>query len=92
LDSKAVISSIIAIPQRKYALDILEETGMLDCKPVDTPMDPNVKLIPNQGEPVIHLSFQNYLILKHLTPLLLLMVLRHMQLVLVKLRLFLPYH
>ncbi|RVW66755.1 Retrovirus-related Pol polyprotein from transposon RE2 [Vitis vinifera] len=36
----------------KYALDILEETGMLDCKPVDTPMDPNVKLIPGQGEPL----------------------------------------
>ena len=25
---------------------------MLDCKPVDTPMDPNVKLIPGQGEPL----------------------------------------
>ncbi|RVW78818.1 Retrovirus-related Pol polyprotein from transposon RE2 [Vitis vinifera] len=37
---------------RKYALDILEETGMLDYKPVDTPMDPNVKLIPGQGEPL----------------------------------------
>ncbi|MCI48914.1 hypothetical protein A2U01_0070157, partial [Trifolium medium] len=24
---------------------------MLDCKPVDTPMDPNVKLQQNQGEP-----------------------------------------
>ena len=23
---------------------------MLDCKPVDTPMDPNVKLAPRQGE------------------------------------------
>ena len=23
---------------------------MLDCKPVDTPMDPNVKLVPSQGE------------------------------------------
>ena len=32
--------------QRKYVLDILEETGMLDCKPVDTHMDPNVKLAP----------------------------------------------
>ncbi|RVW15111.1 Retrovirus-related Pol polyprotein from transposon TNT 1-94 [Vitis vinifera] len=32
--------------------DILEETGMLDCKPVDTPMDPNVKLLPGQGEPL----------------------------------------
>jgi hypothetical protein len=40
----------IAISQRKYALDILEETGLTDCKPVDTPMDPNVKLLPNQGE------------------------------------------
>ncbi|RVW97201.1 hypothetical protein CK203_030010 [Vitis vinifera] len=39
----------VALSQRKYALDILEETGMLDCKPVDTPMDPNVKLIPGQG-------------------------------------------
>ncbi|RVW82543.1 Retrovirus-related Pol polyprotein from transposon RE2 [Vitis vinifera] len=25
---------------------------MLGCKPVDTPMDPNVKLIPGQGEPL----------------------------------------
>lgn len=41
----------IAICQRKYALDILEETGLLNCKPADTPMDPNVKLLPNQGEP-----------------------------------------
>ncbi|RVW27145.1 Retrovirus-related Pol polyprotein from transposon RE1 [Vitis vinifera] len=42
-------SSGMVLSQRKYALDILEETGMLDCKPVDTPMDPNVKLIPGQG-------------------------------------------
>ncbi|RVW63721.1 Retrovirus-related Pol polyprotein from transposon RE1 [Vitis vinifera] len=44
-------SSGVVLSQRKYALDILEETGMLDCKPVDTPMDPNVKLVPGQGEP-----------------------------------------
>ena len=25
---------------------------MLDSKPVDTPMDPNVKLVPRQGEPL----------------------------------------
>ncbi|RVW48779.1 Retrovirus-related Pol polyprotein from transposon RE1 [Vitis vinifera] len=42
----------VVLSQRKYALDILEETGMLDCKLVDTPMDPNVKLIPGQGEPL----------------------------------------
>ena len=40
------------ISQRKYVLDILEETGMLDYKPEDTPMDSNVKLVPRQGEPL----------------------------------------
>ncbi|RVW37330.1 Retrovirus-related Pol polyprotein from transposon RE2 [Vitis vinifera] len=45
-------SSGVVLSQRKYALNILEETGMLDCKPVDTPMDPNIKLIPGQGEPL----------------------------------------
>ena len=39
----------VVMSQRKYVLDILEETGMLDCKPVDTPMDPNVKLVLGQG-------------------------------------------
>ena len=38
-------SSGVVLSQRKYALNILEETGMLECKPVDTPMDPNVKLV-----------------------------------------------
>ena len=36
--------------QGKYVLDILEEICMLDCKPVDTPMDMNVKLVLGQGE------------------------------------------
>ena len=34
----------ILVSQRKYVLDLLHETGMAGCKPVDTPMDPNVKL------------------------------------------------
>ena len=42
----------MVISQRKYTLDILVDTGMLDCKPVDTPMDPNIKLVPGQGEPL----------------------------------------
>jgi len=42
----------IVISQRKYALDILEEMGLMNSKFVDTPMDPNVKLLPNQGEPL----------------------------------------
>ena len=43
-NSNAVIS------QRKHTLDTLVDTGMLDCKLVDTPMDPNVKLLQGQGE------------------------------------------
>lgn len=45
-----------SICHRKYALDMLEETRMLDCKPVDTLMNPTVKLIPNQGEPYLDLG------------------------------------
>ena len=40
----------MVISQRKYTLNILTDIGMLDCKPVDTSMDPNVKLVPSQGE------------------------------------------
>ena len=40
----------ICLSQRKYVLDLLTETGMLGSKPVDPPMDPNTKLLPDQGE------------------------------------------
>ena len=39
----------MVISQRKYTLYILADTGMLDYKPVDTPMDMNVKLVLGQG-------------------------------------------
>ena len=39
----------IVISQRKYTLDILEETVMMGCRPIDTPMDPNVKLLLGTG-------------------------------------------
>ena len=42
----------VVMSQRKHVLEIWEEICMLDCKPVDTPMDPNVKLVPGQGEPL----------------------------------------
>ena len=42
----------VVMSQRKYVLDILEETCMLDCKLVDPPMDPNVKLVLGQDEPL----------------------------------------
>lgn len=34
----------ILVTQRKYTLDVLKETGMIDCKPVATPVEPNSKL------------------------------------------------
>ena len=40
----------MVISQKKYTLDILVDIGMLDCKPVDTPMDQNIKLVLRQGE------------------------------------------
>ena len=33
-------------------LNILEKTDMIDCKPIDTPMDSNIKLMPAQEEPL----------------------------------------
>ena len=42
----------VVMNQRKYALGILKESSMLDCKLVDTPMDLNVKLVLEQGEPL----------------------------------------
>ena len=40
----------ISLSKRKYVLDILEETNLLGSKPMETPMDPNVKLYEDQGE------------------------------------------
>ncbi|KAE8731219.1 Detected protein of unknown function [Hibiscus syriacus] len=43
----------IIISQRKYVIDILKEIGLLGCKPVATPIDPNQKLEKEDGvEPV----------------------------------------
>ncbi|RVX06379.1 Retrovirus-related Pol polyprotein from transposon RE2 [Vitis vinifera] len=41
------------VSQRKYILDLLKETGMLGCKPIDTPMDSQKKLgIEKESTPV----------------------------------------
>lgn len=34
----------IFLGQQKYAKDLLKRYGMLDCKPISTPMDPNARL------------------------------------------------
>ena len=46
----------LIISHMKYTLDILEETGILNCKSMDAPMDPNAKLIPGQGESLLDLG------------------------------------
>ncbi|XP_021897495.1 uncharacterized protein LOC110814369 [Carica papaya] len=40
----------ITLCQRKYALDLLTETGYLGCKPSSIPMDPNIKMFKDDGE------------------------------------------
>ena len=36
--------------QQKYAKDLLQRYEMLDCKPISTPMDPNVRLQEDKGK------------------------------------------
>jgi len=34
----------ISVTQRKYMLDLLKETGMMNCKPTETPIDSSQRL------------------------------------------------
>jgi hypothetical protein len=40
------------LTQRQFALDILERAGMVDCKPVSTPVDTQAKVSVESGPPV----------------------------------------
>ncbi|XP_020266697.1 uncharacterized protein LOC109842204 [Asparagus officinalis] len=48
----------IVLSQRKYALDLLSETGMLGCKPAATPIDQSFRLSAEAGEPVDRERYQ----------------------------------
>ncbi|RDX70481.1 hypothetical protein CR513_50270, partial [Mucuna pruriens] len=61
----------IVITQRKYALDILQETSISNSKPVDSSMDPNMKLMVKHGDPYFDLeswktSWKTISLCKHL--------------------------
>ncbi|CAL9017924.1 unnamed protein product [Prunus brigantina] len=40
----------IFLSQRKYVMDLFTETGMLECKPVDTPIEMNYKLCEDMDQ------------------------------------------
>ena len=42
----------ICLSQHKYALSLLEDTGFLDCKPTSVPMDPSLRFLAHDGDPV----------------------------------------
>lgn len=42
----------IWISRRKYVIDLLDETGMLGCKPASSPIEVNHRLSSGVGEPV----------------------------------------
>jgi Reverse transcriptase (RNA-dependent DNA polymerase) len=48
----AYSSKGLFICQRKYILDLLKETDKIGCKPAKTPLDTNVKLNSEDGEPL----------------------------------------
>jgi hypothetical protein len=48
----------IVLSQRKYVLDLLNETGMLGCRKASTPIEQNHKLCAQSGDPVDKEKYQ----------------------------------
>lgn len=46
----------IILHQSHYSLQLLEDSGFLGCKPASTPMDANVKIAKDDGEPLLDVS------------------------------------
>jgi hypothetical protein len=45
---------VVFLTQRQFALDILERAGMVDCKPVSTPVDTYAMVSAEFGSPVAY--------------------------------------
>ena len=41
----------VSLSQRKYALELLEDAGVLSSKPIKTPMDSTIKFSEAAGQP-----------------------------------------
>jgi hypothetical protein len=48
----------IYLSQRKYIIDLLTETGMLNCKPATTPIEQNHRILADSGDPVDKHQYQ----------------------------------
>ena len=59
----------IFLCQQKYAQDLLEKYGMLDCKPISTPIEVNARLCSAKGQDLENATMYRQLIgsLIHLT-------------------------
>lgn len=52
----------ISKSQRKYALELLQRAGVLNEKPSNTPLDPNIKLNNSDGVPLTDTSLYKTLV------------------------------
>ena len=48
----------IYLSQRKYVLDLLNETGMSGCKPATTPIEQNHRILSDSGDPIDKYQYQ----------------------------------
>ena len=48
--------------QQKYTKDLLQWYRMLDCKPISTPMDPNVRLQEDKGKDLENVTMYRQLV------------------------------
>jgi len=52
----------IFLCQQKYAKDLFKKFGMLECKPISTPMEPNAKMCAHEGKDLEDASMYRQLV------------------------------